>query len=270
MLKTIIGLGGGGFTMDNNHFLDLYILASCAKKKPKICFLPTASGDNAGYSGHFKRVFAQYPCETSVLSVVSPDIEDMETFILSQDILYVGGGNTKSMLALWKEWGLNKILKKAYDAGIILAGVSAGFVCWFEECVTDSLPGKYSQLTCLGMLTGSACPHYNGQGGRPEAYQKMLAASEISEGYAVDDGVALHFENGRLLRTISSRRNCNAYALYREMNGKVTTDTVSPIFLGESDAFSKYIGQPLFGDAPDSSQEEEEIDVPVEKVITEE
>jgi dipeptidase E len=260
MIKQIIGLGGGGFTMEpNNPLLDLYILAAANKERPKICFLPTASADNEHLIGFFHQVFDSYPCEPTYLTVFNPNVPDMEELLLSSDIIYVGGGNTKSMLGLWRTWGIDKILKKAYDKGIILAGVSAGFVCWFEECITDSIPGKFTTMSCLGLLPGSGCPHYDGQPGRPEAYHALLAGGEVSNGYAVDDGVGLHFIDGKLHKVISSRNNANAYHVYREMSGKTEQERLKPEYLGSEANFQKYIMSTLFKDSVLEQESEEEV-----------
>lgn len=258
MHKSIIGLGGGGFTMEpKNPLLDLYILASSPKKNPKICFLPTASGDNEHYIHFFDTVFSQYPCTPTHLSIISPTISDIEDFLLSSDIIYVGGGNTKSMLALWREWGVDKALKKAYEQGTVLAGVSAGLVCWFEECITDSIPNKFTSLPCMGFLPGSACPHYDGQEGRPEAYHRLLEGGEISNGMALDDGVGVHFIDDKLERVISSQPKANAYRCYLDASGKAKEDLIRPEFLGASDNFDKYIA-PAFKDLMEVEEVAEE------------
>lgn len=260
MTKQIIGLGGGGFTMEpNNPLLDLYILAAANKEKAKICFLPTASADNEHLIEFFHRVFDSYPCEPTYLTVFNPNVPDMEELLLNSDIIYVGGGNTRSMLGLWRTWGIDKMLKKAYDKGVILAGVSAGFVCWFEECITDSIPGKFTPMSCLGLLPGSGCPHYDGQAGRPEAYHSLLAAGEVSAGYACDDGVGLHFIDGKLHKVISSRKNANAFHLYREMSGKTVEERLKPEYLGSEENFNKYIGSTLFKDSDVEQESEEEV-----------
>jgi dipeptidase E len=248
-MSQIIGLGGGGFMMENNPLLDLYILAAAKKDNPKICFLPTASGDDPGCIHHFEQVFGTYPCVPTYLSVMHPNVSDMAEVLLESDIIYVGGGNTKSMLGLWREWGVDKILKQAYEKGVILAGVSAGFVCWFEECVTDSIPGKFTSMNCLGLLPGSGCPHYDGQEGRPAAYHKLLADGTVSNGYAADDGVGLHFIDGKLYKVISSRENATAYRVSREMSGKTEEEALVPEYLGSDENFNKYIMSTLFKDA---------------------
>jgi len=261
MSKQIIGLGGGGFTMEvKNPLLDLYILAAANKPNPKVCFLPTASGDNEHYIDFFEEVFGRYPCVPTHLNIFSPRVSDMEDLLLSQDIIYVGGGNTKSMLAVWREWGVDKILRKAYEQGILLAGVSAGMVCWFEECITDSIPHKFTTLPCLGFLQGSACPHYDGQKGRPEAYHRLVEENQISDGYAVDDCVGLHFIDDKLVRTVSSQPNVAAYYIHRDVGerGAISEDIVKPEFLGSEENLKKYIIDPLEVEITTTSTTQEE------------
>jgi len=123
----------------------------------------------------------------------------------------VGGGNTKSMLAVWRDWGLPEILAEAYDAGIVLGGQSAGAICWFGQGVTDSWADRLRPLDCMGFLPGSCCPHYDGEVERRPAYHALIQAEEISPGYAIDDGVAVHFRNGRMERVVSKRSQSTAY-----------------------------------------------------------
>ncbi|WP_050614450.1 Type 1 glutamine amidotransferase-like domain-containing protein [Bacillus testis] len=211
-MKQIITLGGGGFSMEpDNLLLDQYILEQCPKPRPKICFLPTASGDAEGYIDRFFASFAKLDCEPSVLSLFKPPYEDLEAFLLDKDIVYVGGGNTKNLLVLWREWGLDVLLRKAYEKGVVLAGLSAGSLCWFEEGVTDSYGDVYQVISCLGFLKGSHCPHYDGAAGAKKAYRTFVESGEIMEGMAVDDGAGLHFMNGSLHKAISSRPAAKAY-----------------------------------------------------------
>jgi peptidase E len=147
------------------------------------------------------------------------------------DVIYVGGGNTKSMLALWREWGLDVILREAWQAGVILAGLSAGSICWFEAGVTDSIPGDLTVLPCLGFLPGSNCPHYDGEAARRPAYQRFVAEGEIADGYAADDGVGLHYIGTGLERVISSRPEAKAYRVERH-DGRVHETPITPEYLG--------------------------------------
>lgn len=227
--QQIIALGGGGFSEEpDNPLLDLYVLDQAGVLTPKICFLPTASGDSESYLLKFYQFFARQNCRTSHLSLFNPHTAKIEDFILSQDIIYVGGGNTKSMLALWREWGLDRILKKAYDNGIVLAGVSAGAICWFEQGATSSIPEKISALPCLGFLPESCCPHFESEPLRQEAVPRMIKTGEMTSGYAIDNSVALHFIDGKISKAVASVKGRRAQ--YLNQDGDVTDLDV--VYLG--------------------------------------
>lgn len=231
MKSHIIAMGGGGFSMEpDNLLLDQYILEQADQKKPKICFIPTASGDAEGYIDRFMTAFNTLECEPSYLSLYKPP-QSIESFVMSQDIVYVGGGNTKNLLALWKEWGLDTILYRAWKSGRILAGLSAGSICWFEQGLTDSYPGKISSITCLGFLKGSNCPHFDGEETRRPAYHRLLSEGKLKEGIAADDGVALHYVDGELMGIVSSRQEAYAYHM-RVEEGTVTEERLNPRYLG--------------------------------------
>lgn len=214
-MRQVIALGGGGFSMEpENPLLDLYVLQQSGKINPKICFIPTASGDSDNYISRYYNFFNKQICIPSHLSLFKPQTRDLESFLLENDIIYVGGGNTKNLLILWKEWGLDTILRRAWEQGVVLAGISAGSICWFEEGVTDSFGDGLEPLTCLGFLKGSNCPHYDGELNRRPAYQNLVAKSKIKPGIATDDGVALHYIDQKLSEIVSSRPNAKAYKVY--------------------------------------------------------
>ena len=225
-MKQIIALGGGGFSMEpDNPLLDLYILKQVRKIRPEICFIPTASGDSDNYISRFYKFFNQQNCNPSHLSLFAPPTRDLESFILEKDIVYVGGGNTKNLLALWKEWGLDDILKKAWNQGVILAGLSAGAICWFEEGVTDSFGDGLEPINCLGFLKGSACPHYDGDLARRPAFQKLIESKKIQSGIGIDDGAAIHYKEQEIFNIVSSRPSAMAYGVSFE---KKIIETVLP------------------------------------------
>lgn len=231
--RQIFAMGGGGFSMEpENLLLDRYILGLSKKEKPKVCFLPTASGDSDKYIVRFYSTYINLPCQPSHLSLFLPHTADLKSLILDQDIIYVGGGNTKSLIALWREWGLDKILQAAWENGVILAGLSAGSICWFEQGVTDSIPGQLTVLQCLGLLKGSNCPHYDGESERRPAYHRLLSQGLINPGYAADDGVGLHFVDNKLENIVSSRPFAKAYQLAK-LDGTVTETVLEPIYLGK-------------------------------------
>ncbi|MCQ9283574.1 peptidase E [Priestia aryabhattai] len=232
-MRQIIAMGGGGFSMEpDNLLLDQYILSQAHIDVPKICFIPTASGDADNYIERFYEAFEELVCTPSHLSLFARNFIDLKAYVLQHDILYVGGGNTRNMLSLWKEWGLDTILKEAYKKGIILAGISAGSICWFEEGVTDSMNNKLSKIDCLGFLTGSNCPHYDGESNRRPSYHELMASREMKEGYAVDDGVALHFKDEKLSASVSSRSTAKAYAVDRKAS-KIIERELLVTYLGD-------------------------------------
>lgn len=144
-------------------------------------FIPTASGDADNYILRYYNFFNHQNCDPSHLSLFNPPTRDLESFILEKDIVYVGGGNTKNLLALWAEWGLDHVLRKAWNQVVIFAGVSAGSSCWFEEGVTDSFGDGLESIECLGLLKGSNCPHYDGEIDRKPAYHNLLNLEKYNQ-----------------------------------------------------------------------------------------
>jgi dipeptidase E len=209
--RQIIALGGGGFSMEpENLALDRYILAQACVPEPAVAFLPTASGDSDNYAVRFYAAYLGLFCRPSHLSFFRRT-PDLRSYLLTQDMIYVGGGNTKSMLAVWREWSLPEILREAWESGIVLAGISAGAICWFEQGVTDSFADQLRVLDCLGFLPGSCCPHYDGEAERRPSYHRLLRHGEIAPGFAIDDGAAMHFVNGEVHRIVASRSGAKAY-----------------------------------------------------------
>ena len=202
--KQIVALGGGGFSMEETPVLDDYILSLTGKVNPSICFVPTASGDNENYVVRFYRRFNGSTCRPTHLDLFRRDDRDLVEFAKSQDVIYVGGGNTANMLVIWRLHQFDNALRLALGAGTILAGLSAGSICWFEVGVTDSFGPNLDPLDCLGFLPGSNCPHYDGETARRPAYHRLIL-NGMSAGIAADDGVALHYVDGQLDRVMSSR-----------------------------------------------------------------
>jgi len=222
-MRQIIALGGGGFSTEpGNPLLDLYILNQSGKKNPKVCFVPTASGDSDIYISRYYNFFEKQECKPSHLSLFKPPTRDLEGFLLDKDIIYVGGGNTKNLLVLWKEWGLDKIMRKAWEMEIILAGISAGSICWFEEGVTDSYGDRLESLKCLGFLKGSNCPHYDGEADRRPSYHELVSSNRIKPGIAVDDSVAIHYIDQEIYKIVSSRPKAKAYKVFYDKKIKET------------------------------------------------
>jgi len=214
-MQQIIAIGGGTLVKPT-PLLEEYVIAHARTDHPKVCFLGQASGESLDYTLNFYRAFLDLGCKASHLSLFNPHTADIDTFLMEQDVIYVGGGNTKSMLALWREWGLDKILLKAADNGTVLAGVSAGAICWFENPFSDSIHGKLIGLKGLGWLKGSCSPHYDGEVNRRPEYQRQMAAGDLLAGIAFDDNAAGHYVDGELKQVVSSQPQAKAYRVERD------------------------------------------------------
>ena len=205
--KNIVAIGGGGFGRSLGELkIEKYITSLVKKDRPKICFIPTASGDNAIYKLNFYRAFSKLNCITSHLDFFSRT-ENLENKILSQDIIYVGGGNTKSMLGVWKEWDLPNILKIGYEKGIVMSGVSAGAICWFEKGVTDSFSEKLELIDCLGIVKGIACPHYDEEKDREPFVNEIIKKQIINSCICIEGNCALHIKNDIFYESVNFGNN---------------------------------------------------------------
>ena len=174
-------------------------------------FLPTASGDAESFAAAFRAAFPPGRAEGSVLSLFRREVDDLQAHVLAHDVVYVGGGSTANLLAVWRLHGLDVALRAAYEAGVVLAGISAGMNCWFSASVTDSFGPELSGLDAgMGLLPGSACPHYDGEPRRRPTYRRLVAEGFPGE-YAADDGAALVFSDGALTEVVASRPGARAY-----------------------------------------------------------
>ena len=219
-VKQIIPIGGGGFYRDSENLeLEKYIIRQSGRENARIAFLPTASGEPDHYVSSFYAAFLKLNCRPSVLTFFKRT-PDLRSFLLSQDIIYVGGGNTKSLLAVWHDWGMPEILREAWQSGIVLTGVSAGAICWFEQGLTDSFSDGLRPLACLGILPGSCCPHYDGEAQRRPSSHRLIASGEISAGVAIEDWTGVHFKGTEIHKVITSKRGARAYSV-RAVYGSV-------------------------------------------------
>ena len=210
-MSDIIAIGGAGFlAAPRNLALEKYILDQTGKDRPNVLMIATARGDDAEYIAKFHAAFGELGARTRDLPFFQRT-PDTRSLLLAQDAIFVGGGNTRSMLAVWREWGLPQALKEACEAGIVLGGQSAGAICWFEQGVTDSWADGLKPLECMGFLPGSCCPHYDGETERRPSYHALLKSGGVKPGYAIEDAVAAHFTNGRLERVVSKKAGAKAY-----------------------------------------------------------
>src|SRR6266511_509836 len=168
MTRTIVAIGGGSLSEERDgKQIEDYILDVCGKENPRVCDIPTASGDNPAGILRFYETYTAERCRPSHLTLIDRKIADLRSFLLGQDIIYIGGGNTAAMLAIWRQHGVDEILGEAWDQGIVLCGSSAGAICWHEAGVTDSFGLPVQPLKDgLGFIPGSFCPHYDAEATR--------------------------------------------------------------------------------------------------------
>jgi dipeptidase E len=220
--RRIVAMGGGGFSMEpENPRLDDFVLSLARRPRPAVTFVATASGDAAAYVADFYRAFAARDCRPSDVGLFDRRIADLRAHVLAQDVVYVGGGNTASMLATWRAHGLDRVLTEAWHAGVVLCGLSAGMNCWFAQSVTDSF--HVDTLAALddglGLLADSACPHFDGEEQRRPTYRRLVADGTLRDGWAADDGAALVFRGEELEEVVASRPDATAYRVERTAGG---------------------------------------------------
>jgi peptidase E len=243
--RTIFAMGGGGFTMEpDNPVLDDFVLGLAAARQPRILFLPTASGDPAAQIAAFDARFAERACAATHLSLFrlhgSP--RPLRDVVLEQDVIYIGGGSMRNLLAIWRAHGLDVLLTEAWERGIVLAGLSAGAMCWFEGGITRS-SGPPQTIAGLGLLPGSLSVHADGEPERLPAYLAAVRTGALPGGWAADDGVGLLFEDQRLARAVSSRPGAAAQRV-DALEGELVRSRIEPELLGAGPA-----GMPPPGDA---------------------
>jgi dipeptidase E len=212
--RHIVGLGGGGDTVEQTDRLYEYILGLTRKERPRALFIPTASAEQPEYIVWFYERFAPR-AEARHLSTFPWPPKDVRELILSQDLINVGGGNTANMLAIWKVHGIDTALREAWESGVVLCGASAGMICWFEAGITDSFGPQLEGMDCLGLLPGSACPHYDGEELRRPRYRELVDGG-FPEGVAADDGVGIHFVGTEIAEVVTCRPGATAYRVTRD------------------------------------------------------
>ncbi|MBI3752368.1 MAG: peptidase E [Chloroflexi bacterium] len=223
----ILAMGGASLLASSTDGpLHQYLLDLTGQSRPRICFLGTAGGENVEYRAAFYAFFARR-AEATHLDLIGRTVEDVEAFLLDQDAIYVGGGNTANMLAIWRLHGVDRALKRAWEAGVILAGPSAGGNCWFEASITDSFgPGLGPLKDGLKLLPGSFCPHYDSESLRRPRYHELVGSGQLPSGHAADDGVGLLFEGRDLREVVASLPGSSAFRVER---GRGNTADEEPI-----------------------------------------
>jgi peptidase E len=208
----IVAFGGGGFSMEwDNRLLDDHLLELTGVTRPRVCFLPTASGDADHYIVRFYRAFGASRCEPSHISLFRREtgVGDPRAHLLAQDLVYVGGGSLVSLLGTWRAHGIDMALREAWQTGVILCGGSAGSLCWFQEAVSAFHEGSPRRIECLGLLPWSNAVHYCDEPGRREAFRDAVTAG-MPPGYGTGDGAALYFVGTELAEVVGSRPDARA------------------------------------------------------------
>jgi peptidase E len=236
--RTIVAMGGGGFQMEpENPLLDDHVLALARERssrdRPRICLIPTATGDDREVIDEFERLFAAPRAEPSVLRLFGRTAEDLAAVVGDVDAAYVLGGSTENMLALWRLHGLDLVLRDAWLAGVVMAGMSAGAICWFDAATTDSFGPTLRPLRGgIGLLEGTFIPHLHGEGQRLPLLRQLVGDGTIPPGYGVDDGAALVFRDRELVEVVTSSPEAGAWRVEPDGSGG-TIETVLPTrFLG--------------------------------------
>ena len=204
MLTHLFASGGGGYCgpQGGPSRMLLEILRATGKKYPKVCLIPTASGDRPETIREFVEAFNSLGAHPNFLSLYRLPTRDLEAWVLDFDAIYISGGNTKNLLALWKAWNLETILLNAWRQGVVLSGSSAGAICWFEQCSSDFIPGEFNPLDGLGTLPGSCCPHFEPASVRRASYLEMVQSGRLKPGFGVSDRATLHYVDGALAETL--------------------------------------------------------------------
>ena len=235
----IVAMGGGGFSTEpDDPLLDDFVLSLAPRQPARVCFVPTASADAAIYLVNFYRAFAGRAAATDLTLFDAPSLRrrpattnEIAGFVAEQDVIYVGGGSTANLLALWRAHGLDRVLGDAWMRGAVLCGISAGMLCWFRGGVTDSFGPLDALDDGLGLIDASACPHYDGEAERRPTYHRLVGDGTLGAGYAADDGVALHFRGVDLVESVSSTRGAAAYHV-ELVDGQVLERELGTRYLG--------------------------------------
>lgn len=242
-------MGGGGFTMqERSPGLDRLVLTLTGTPVPRICFLPTASGDPREQTTRFFERFGSWPCEPTILSLfrLARDRIDPREHLLAQDAIYVGGGSMRNMLAIWREHGVDQAMRDAWMAGTVLAGLSAGAMCWFEGGVTMS-GGAPAAVAGLGLLPGSLSVHLDGEPERLPVFREAVAEGRLEAGYAADDGAGLVFAGETLERCVASGPSARVLRIAPDGHGDVVIETMATEVLHEAGHATRPVEPEPFG-----------------------
>lgn len=220
---TILAIGGGGFfpqPWETQSLMPEYLMALSGAKNPKVCWLGPASGESANSFNSFAMGWSPYPVQVKHFSIYDPETLDFVDYLMGMDIIFVGGGSTKNLMALWREWGFDTALHTAWQNGVVMSGSSAGQICWYQSGLTDSFPKVLAPVKATGFLPGSVTPHYNVRPDRKSQYRKFIADGSLdSPGIAFENDVAGLYRGTQLVELVSSRKTAAAFKLTRTPTG---------------------------------------------------
>jgi peptidase E len=236
--RHILAIGGidAGLRDDLPPLIGHALALSGARGAPRVCVLNTAAGDDpAAYLRQYSRL-ARHGARASHLQLFPmPNVADPEDLLLSQDVIFVGGGSVANMVAVWRVHGLDRIMRRAWESGVVLSGVSAGAICWFDGGTTDSFGPQLRPFTAgLGLLPGSYCPHYSSEPTRRPAFQSLVADGTLPAGLACDDGAAAHYVDRDLAEIVADRPEAAGYLVEPDGSGGAAERAlpVRPLFAG--------------------------------------
>lgn len=225
--RHIVAFGGAMLHPDRGTAPEDYVVSLVDKPKPRVLFVPTATGDDAGYIARFYQTYARVGADPSHLALFRRTPVDLRTLVLAHDVVHVGGGNTASMLAVWRGWRLDAILREAWESGVVMTGSSAGAICWFADGVTDSWAESLRAMPCLGFAPGSFCPHYDGEPERRPSYHALVASGKISAGFAADDAAGVHYLDDAPYAYLGATSTSGVYRVERD--GETAQETPLPM-----------------------------------------
>jgi dipeptidase E len=222
--RRIVAMGGGGFSAApyGDPALDRYVLDVAERPCPRVCLLPTASGDPEEQIQRFYRAYHDLPCEPTHLSLFRLGTKpvDLRALLLGQDVIYAGGGSLLNLLAIWRAHGVDAILREAWERGVVLSGISAGSMCWFAAGVTKGY-GVPRAVEGLGLLPASNSVHHSAEPERRPCFHEAVRCEMAPPGYSVDDGVGLLFAGDELVEAVSARDGAGAWWVDADEGGAV-------------------------------------------------
>lgn len=213
---------GGGFLVDpwQPPLLQKYLLGLTPAPSPKVCFLGAAVGEEPSAFEAFNRSMEQHDCRLYHFNIFQPTTLDFVDYLMGMDIVYVNGGATKNLIALWKAWNFDAALATAWQNGVVMSGTSAGMICWYQSGLTDSYPPELMPVKAMGLIKGSACPHYDQRFDRPSKFRQFIASGDLDgPGLALDQHTAVHYLGDQLHEIVSDKKTAGAHMLTRTASG---------------------------------------------------